>query len=616
MALPQQFLDELRNRTALSDLIGRRTRLQRRGREHMGLCPFHKERTPSFHVYDDHYHCFGCGAHGDAIGFVIQTEGLSFIEAVERLAADAGLQVPQQTPQEREHAKREATLHQVMDAACRWYEEQLHGAAGRAALAYLRERGLDDDTIARFRLGFAPDNRAGIKRALIAKDMPEALLIDAGLLIKPDDGVTYDRFRARVMFPITDRRGRVIAFGGRVMPGSDAPAKYLNSPDTPLFDKGRTLFGLATARAAAADKKRVILVEGYMDAIAMARAGFTETVAGLGTALTESNIETLWRLAPEPIVCFDGDEAGARAATRAAERALPHLKPGLSLRFAMLPKGEDPDTFVNKHGVQGVAELLDRARPLADVVWDIETADRRLDTPEARAGLEQRLETLALAIADRKVQLQYRTHFRQRLNRLVWGDGAAGRGNRPKKGLRARETGLGARTGTDILLHRTEQVLIAASINHPAVVETYGEELGSVRLSDPKLDKLRQEILMVYARAPGIDAAALKSHLIEQGWSELLDVILGPEVYVHGGFVRPDAAPEIARTGFVQALARLNDAVHETQLDDAVKAYLADPGNQDTWRRVGRLKLDAERPREALVAEVEEPDAPDPSRGT
>ena len=612
MALPPQFLDELRNRIVLSDLVGRRTRLQRRGREHVGLCPFHKEKTPSFTVADDKgfYHCFGCGAHGDAIGFLVQTEGLSFIEAVERLAADAGLQVPQQTPQERERAKREATLHQVMEAACRWYEEQLHGPAGRAALAYLRDRGLDDETIARFRLGFAPDNRSGVKRALVIKDMPEPLLIEAGLLIKPDDGATYDRFRARVMFPITDRRGRVIAFGGRIMPGSDAPAKYMNSPDTPLFDKGRTLFGLATARAAAAEKKRVILVEGYMDAIALARAGFTETVAGLGTALTESNIETLWRLAPEPIICFDGDEAGARAATRAADRALPHLKPGLSLRFAMLPKGEDPDTFVSRHGVEGVAELLDRARPLVDIVWDVETADRRLDTPEARAGLEQRLETRALSIADRKVQLQYRAHFRQRLNALVWGHG------RPRKGQKARETGLGARTGTDILLHRREQVLIAGAINHPNLAETYCEELGGVVLRDPALDKLRQEILMVCARAPGIDASTLQGHLKEQGYAELLDVILGPEVYVHGGFARADAAPEIARTGFVQALARLGEAIHETQLDDAVKAYLADPGNQDSWRRVGRLKQDTAQPREALVAEVEEPGATDTSRGT
>ena len=400
MAFPPRFLDELRQRLSLAEVVGRRVKLIRRGREFVGLCPFHNEKTPSFNVVEEKcfYHCFGCGAHGDVIGFTMQTESLSFPEAVEQLARRAGLEVPQESREERERAVREATLQGAVDAACAFFEQTLHGPDGRAARAYLDQRGLDDATIRRFRLGFAPDGRDQLKRALVSSIIPESLLTEAGLLRKPEGGgASYDYFRNRVIFPIGDRRGRVIAFGGRVL--DDGQPKYLNSPDTPLFQKGRVLYGWALARIAAAKDPSAIVVEGYMDVIALHRAGFATAVAPLGTALTEVQIEDLWRIAPEPVLCFDGDAAGQRAAARALARALPILKPGLSLRFATLPAAEDPDSLILHHGPAAMRELLDRAQPLAEVLWRVE-AGQPIDTPERRAGEAPR----SAGAADRRPQ--------------------------------------------------------------------------------------------------------------------------------------------------------------------------------------------------------------------
>src|SRR3954449_5251933 len=331
MAFPPGFLDELRARVSLADLVGRRVRLVRRGREHSGLCPFHNEKTPSFYVVEDKgfFHCFGCGAHGDAIGFVMRADNLDFIEAVERLAGEGGIAVPAQTAQERDRAQRQKTLLEALAAAAAFYEAQLWGPEGVRARDYLTRRGLDAETIRLFRLGWAPGDRQALRRAL-GGDFPEALLREAGLLRVPDGGNSaYDYFRGRVMFPIGDRAGRIIAFGGRTL-GDEQP-KYLNSPDTPVFEKGKILYGWAAARAALGrdpDNAAVIVVEGYMDVIALHRAGFGGAVAPLGTALTETQLHELWRLALEPVLCFDGDDAGRRAALRALARALPLLQPG------------------------------------------------------------------------------------------------------------------------------------------------------------------------------------------------------------------------------------------------------------------------------------------------
>src|SRR5215475_2825236 len=412
MAISREFVDELRSRLSIAGVIGGRVRLVKRGRDHTGLCPFHKEKTPSFTVSEEKgfFHCFGCGAHGDVVGFVMRSDNLSFPEAVERLARDAGMQVPASSPEERQREEQRATLHSTLEAATAWFEAQLRAGVGRPGLDYFKRRGLQDETIARFRLGYAPDSRSGLKDALGKAGMSEALMLEAGLLIRPEDGrPTYDRFRGRVMFPISDRRGRVIAFGGRIL--DQGEPKYLNSPETPLFHKGRTLYGQAQAARAARESGEIVVCEGYMDVIALAEAGFAGAVAPLGTALTEGQIAELWRLAAEPILCFDGDAAGQRAAGRAVERALPLLQPGKSLRFAVLPPGEDPNSLIRSQGEAAMREVLDGARPLIDMLWDLELTARPADTPERRAGFRQRLRERARRIGDRTVQDDYRNEI-------------------------------------------------------------------------------------------------------------------------------------------------------------------------------------------------------------
>ena len=359
MAFPPGFLDELRGRISLAGLVGRRVKLIRRGREHAGLCPFHSEKSPSFYVVEDKnfFHCFGCGAHGDAIGFVMRADNLDFLEAVEKLAGEAGLAVPQATPEERERAQRQKTLLETLEAAAAFYEARLWAPGGSRAREYLHSRGLDPETIRRFRLGWAPEDRQTLRRALTG-DFPEPLLLEAGLLHRPEDGEPFDYFRNRVMFPIGDRAGRVIAFGGRVV-GEGQP-KYLNSPDSPVFAKGRVLYGWSAARAAREAEPNPIVTEGYMDVIALHRAGFVTAVAPLGTALTEFQLHELWRLGPEPILCFDGDAAGQRAAAACACTGRCRCcSPGHSLRFAGLPRGRRP----------GLADPPCRTLPVSNRPW-------------------------------------------------------------------------------------------------------------------------------------------------------------------------------------------------------------------------------------------------------
>lgn len=427
MAFAPNFLDELRSRVSLVELVGKRVKLTRRGREHVGLCPFHNEKTPSFCVVEDKgfFHCFGCGAHGDAIGYVMRSESLDFIEAVERMAGIAGVQVPRHTPQERERAQRQKTLLEALAAAAKFYEGHLWSPAGRAGREYLAGRGLGDEVIRLFRLGWAGEDRNALRRAL-APDFPVPLLLEAGLLHVPDrGGEPYDFFRQRVIFPIGDRAGRVIAFGGRAL--GDAQPKYLNSPEHPLFEKGRVLYGLSAARAQIGREgdvggAGVIVTEGYMDVIALGLAGFATAVAPLGTALTEAHLGELWRLSPEPVLCFDGDAAGQNAALRALRRALPLLKPGYSLRFATLPPSEDPDSLIRHAGAAAFAEVLRTARPLVEVLWESELAAKPIDTPERRADFGHRLMAHADGISDPSVRAEYRRFLRERLFAHGWGE--------------------------------------------------------------------------------------------------------------------------------------------------------------------------------------------------
>ena len=417
MSLSPQFLDELRARTLLSGVIAPSVKLLRAGREWKACCPFHQEKTPSFTINDDKgfYHCFGCGAHGDAIRFLTEARGLPFMEAVKELAGKAGMEVPAADPRAQEKAERTTGLTDVMAAAQRWFADQLAGRDGAPARDYLANRGIDPATTARFGLGLAPNSRNAIKAAL--NSYGEQALVDTGMLIKPDEGETYDRFRGRLMIPIRDARGRVIAFGGRIL--GDGEPKYLNSPETVLFDKGRTLYNIDRAAPASRTAKRLIVVEGYMDVIALDRAGIAESVAPNGTAVTEAQLERMWRLDPAPILCFDGDSAGQKAAIRAAMRALPHLAPERTLRFVALPQGQDPDDLLRSGGPSALDALFEDPQPLVERLWQHERDAAPLTTPEARAGLRQRLIEHSQAIGDRSLASLYRDEWLARFDALV-----------------------------------------------------------------------------------------------------------------------------------------------------------------------------------------------------
>jgi DNA primase len=530
VAFPPGFLDELRDRISLSGLIGRRVKLVRRGREFAGLCPFHHEKTPSFYVVEDKsfFHCFGCGAHGDVIGFAMRADNLDFIEAVEKLAGEAGLAIPQATPQERERAQRQKTLLEATEAAAAFYEQRLWAPGGARAREYLHRRGLDPEIIRRFRLGWASEDRQALRRALNA-EFSDPLLVEAGLLHRSEEGEPSDYFRNRLMFPISDRAGRVIAFGGRVL--GDGQPKYLNSPDSPLFEKGRVLYGWSAARAAVIRDEEgspgAIVTEGYMDVIALHQAGFATAVAPLGTALTEFQLHELWRLTPEPLLCFDGDAAGQRAAARAMRRALPLLRPGQSLRFVSLPAGEDPDSVVRQGGRGAFDQILAAARPLSTALWESELGASRVDTPERRAALERRLMDQIGLIADRTVQAEYRRFARDRLFNL---GRPARAGDRHLPRLRPSFVRDGPepppRSGGRI----QRENLFRMILHFPCLIDQVAEELPALEIPESDLDNLRRQILELDAAGSGLDAHALQQHLVEKGLAATVERLLSPSV--------------------------------------------------------------------------------------
>src|SRR3954452_14268773 len=430
MRFTPQFLDDLRARLPVSEVVGRRVKLKRAGREWKGLSPFQQEKSPSFTVNDQKgfYHDFSSGKHGDIISFLMETEGVGFTEAVERLAAMAGVPLPAAPPDAARHEQRRKTLHDVMELAAKFFADTLASRGGARARGYLGDRGISPAVQLQFRIGYAPGERFALKEHLASHGIPVEDMVEAGLLIAGDDiPVPYDRFRDRVMFPIADLRGRVIAFGGRALE-KDVSAKYLNSPETPLFHKGDNLYNLSSAReavhtagkstqAAQNNGARLVVVEGYVDVIAMVGAGFPASVAPLGTALTENQLALLWKMADEPILCFDGDKAGQKAAWRAADMALPHLKPGKSLRFALLPEGQDPDDLARTSGRGAIEEVIGAARGLADVIWSREIEGGSFATPERRAALEARISEMTNGIHDEVVRRYYRQDFSERLQR-------------------------------------------------------------------------------------------------------------------------------------------------------------------------------------------------------
>lgn len=529
MALTPQWLDELRSRVTLSALIGRTVKVTKAGREFKACCPFHNEKTPSFTINDEKgfYHCFGCSAHGDAIRWMTDQRGLSFMDAIKELAAEAGMDVPAPDPQAAQRAEKANNLYDVMTAAQDWFVAQLQGVDGAGARAYLEKRGLSAKTIKEFGFGFAPDNRTALKTAL--KQFGDPMLVEAGLLIAVDDKAPYDRFRGRLMIPIRDPRGRVIAFGGRIL-GEGEP-KYLNSPDTPLFDKGRTLYNLDKCSPASRQTARVIVVEGYMDVIAIAQAGFTDAVAPLGTALTEQQIQMLWRMTEKPLLCFDGDAAGQKAALRAALRALPLLKPGHSLQFVTLPEGQDPDDLVKKSGPKALAALLETSEPLVERLWRSEVAAGPLDTPEDRAGLKQRLGAHMANISDAEIRRHYADAFRERFDNLFaakprapFSPSAKG----PKRDWRKPQI-LPPGTETKSFNAKTSDFLVqgvlGALLRNPSLIERHHETLSDFVPSDPNHAQLLGAMLDASFAQESLDTDGLITILDEKLYNVAISLL-------------------------------------------------------------------------------------------
>jgi len=581
MRFTSQFLDELRARLPVSEVVGRRVKLKRAGREWKGLSPFQQEKSPSFTVNDQKgfYHDFSSGKHGDIISFLMETEGVGFTEAVERLASMAGVPLPAVTPDAARHEQRRKTLYDVMDLAAKFFADTLASRNGAKARGYLGDRAISPAVQLQFRIGYAPGERFALKEYLGSQGIPVEDMVEAGLLIAGDDiPVPYDRFRDRVMFPISDLRGRVIAFGGRALE-KDVAAKYLNSPETPLFHKGDNLYNLAPARLATHNGAPLVVVEGYVDVIAMVGAGFPATVAPLGTALTENQLALLWKMADEPILCFDGDKAGQKAAWRAADMALPHLKPGKSLRFALLPEGQDPDDLARSGGRGAIEEVIGAARGLADIIWSREIEGGTFSTPERRAALEARINELTNGIRDEVVRRYYRQDLAERLLRTFapeGGRGGYGRGNyrggagnlsgesgrrfaprgsftpgaagrfEPRGGRS--QGGAGSQTinrgpyqaasaqlatspimrGQRSTMSRREALILQSLINHPWLLHDHLEEVAALELAHPEAHKLRAGIIAAFANdhhqspEPSEQSEKMRADLGTGGFSQSL----------------------------------------------------------------------------------------------
>lgn len=556
MTLTPQWLDELRARTLLSALIGRTVKITKAGREFRACCPFHNEKTPSFYINDEKgfYHCFGCSAHGDAIRWMTDQRGLPFMDAVKELAQAAGMEVPAADPRAVERAERANSLYDVMTAASDWFIQQLQGIEGAGARTYLEKRGIRPETIKTFGIGFAPDSKSKLKAAL--KQFGEDRLIESGLLISVDEKEPYDRFRGRIMIPIRDPRGRVIAFGGRIL--STGEPKYLNSPDTPLFDKGRTLYNLDIAASASRKTGRIIVVEGYLDVIALAQAGIGDVVAPLGTALTEQQIERLWRLSDVPVLCFDGDSAGQKASLRAALRALPHLAPAKSLAFATLPKGQDPDDVVQKGGARAMDALLAEPEPLVDRLWASEVGAAPLRTPEDRAGFRQRLNNHAQTIGHGDVRGQYISEFRTRFD-AQFNQQPVPR-NRFKPGQRFQpERELSSKTrsiGGGGVAPLFAKAILAGLLRHPSMILACGDALSLLVIDDQQLDHLRLILLDAAYDGEMLDSDALIPICDSAGLGELAASLMEANGLAFS-FTRRQADAEIARRDLGMAIEAL-----------------------------------------------------------
>jgi DNA primase len=606
MKFSTAFLDEIRARVPVSQVVGARVKLRKQGREWAGLSPFNAEKTPSFFVNDQKgfYKDFSSGKYGDVFTFLMETEGLAFPEAVERLAAMAGVPMPARTRESEERDQRRASLHEVLAIAAQIFEATLHAAAGAKARGYLADRRLDPATQRQFGLGYAAPDRFALRDALAARGVAAEQMIETGLLTHGEGiAVPYDRFRDRVMFPIHDRSGRVVAFGGRALePG--AKAKYLNSPETELFHKGALLFNHHRARRSAHERDEVVVVEGYVDVIAMTQAGFPHTVAPLGTALTSDQCALLWTMASEPILCFDGDKAGQRAAYRAIDMALPLIGAGKSLRFAMLPEGQDPDDLARSGGGPAIGEVLRRAQPLAEMLFQRETEGQRFDTPEKRAGLERRLRELVGAIADETLRRHYAADMAQRLAALfgMSGPAAAGQAGRSDRlGPRARRAAFaeagprvgiaGAALPTPRHLARRpreaprEIAILAILVGHPILLERHFEDVAALEFAGAALGAFRDKLLGLPAQAfgaPGAWAGALDAAGLTGERDRIIRLAAG---MANWWCLRAEAETSDAEHVLRQtmALQRSSGALNR-ELKLAEQALAADPTEQNLAR--------------------------------
>lgn len=523
----QRFCDELRAKISIVDVVGAKIKLVRKGREYQACCPFHNEKTPSFTVNEakGFYHCFGCGAHGDIIKFEMDANGLSFIDAVEKLAHRAGLQVPRLTQESKEQQEKRATAYDIMEMAAKYFEKILRLPEGREGLNYLYARGFDDNILTRFRLGFAPANN-GLKALLNSRGISEKEMAELGLIAIPQDGRTsHDFFRNRVMIPIFDKRGKVIAFGGRVMDKSQP--KYLNSPETPVFNKRRNLYNYNYARDAGYEAKRLIICEGYMDVIAMDKYGINYAVAPLGTALTEEQIQEAWKVVPEPICCFDGDSAGIRAAVRSVDRVLPLLKPGYSLQYAFLPDKMDPDEFLKAKGADEFIKTVTATVPLKDLLWRKTLEGKTTDTPEQKALIEKEIKAEIALIKDETVKAYYTREMRTKVyaelagDNRNWQNSAARRHQAPAA---IRPSAAISKTDLDDLVAK---YVISAFICYPRLIEEWEEKMLSFSIKDNSLHDLYNQLLDLARNNPEVNdetqLETLLNNRIGNDWRKMID---------------------------------------------------------------------------------------------
>ncbi len=612
MSLPAGFLDDLRERTSLTQVVGRKVMWDNKksnpGKGDMWApCPFHQEKTASFHVDDrkGFYYCFGCHAKGDAIGFVKETENVGFMEAIEILAREAGMPVPKASPQEQERADTRKTLADVMEQAVKFYRLQLHSAKATEARAYLEKRGLPESTLERFEIGFASDARTALFEALTSKNIPAEQIIEAGLCIKPDDGgKPYDRFRGRIMFPIRDARGRCIAFGGRAM-DPNARAKYLNSNETPLFDKGRSLYNHGPAREASGKANALIVAEGYMDVIALAQAGFNHSVAPLGTAITENQLAMIWRICPEPVIALDGDNAGIQAARRLIDLALPLLEAGKSLRFCIMPEGLDPDDLIRAQGAEAMQKLLDNAQPMVDLLWQRETEGKTFDSPERRAALDASLRAAVKLIKDPSLRSHYGAAINERRHALFaparsdkkpwqggqrqpgkpWGNRAPSGPTPSAKSSMLAQSNAGPETDARV----RECAILMGCINHPVLAEKFETRLERAHFLSPDLQQIRVALLSSLSETPHLAETDQREHLIDRmtailGFEPLAKLLSIGQVRANP-YLRIGADAELAEQAIHEELAKhaaILGIVEEIKDAEEEITGVADEGL--TWR--------------------------------